>query len=114
MSDLGNLEYIKFNYNLIPPIIIKHYNLDKIANNGFAYVKFNEAWYRLKRSRNFAQDNLVKHLNKHGYIQAQHTNGLFVHQLQDISFTLVVNNFGIKYTNKGDVNHLIIDNNHAR
>ena len=44
-------------------------------------VKFNEAWYGLKQSRKIAQDNLVKHLNKHGYVQAQTTNGLFVHQL---------------------------------
>ena len=44
---------------------------------------------------------------KHGYIQAKNTNGLFVHDLWDISFTLVVKEFGIKYTNKDDVNHLI-------
>ena len=49
-------------------------------------------------------DYLLYHNN---YIQAEHTNGLFVHKLHSISFTLVVDDFGIKYTNKQDVDHLI-------
>ena len=35
-----------------------------------------------------------------------HTKGLFLHDTWDF-FTLVVNNFGIEYTNKNNVNHLI-------
>jgi hypothetical protein len=33
--------------------------------------------------------------------------GLWKHVTQPISFTLVVDNFGMIYVNKGDVNHLI-------
>ena len=35
------------------------------------------------------------------------TNGLFTHVLRDISFTLVINNFGIKFTIKQDCDYLI-------
>ena len=42
---------------------------------------------------------------KHGYKQAR-TPGLFIHETRPISFTLVVDDFGIKYTDKKDVVHL--------
>ena len=91
MSDLVDSEYDKFSYNLIPQRIIDHYKLDIIVDNGFVYAKI----------------DLVKHRNKHDYVQAEHTDGLFVHKIRDVYFTLVVDNFGIKYTNKQDVDHLI-------
>ena len=107
MSDLVDSEYVKFSYNLIPKRIIDHYKLDTIVDNRFVYAKINKAWYGLKQSGKIAHDDLVKHLNKHNYVQAEHTDGLFVHKLCDISFTLVVDDFGIKYASKDDVNHLI-------
>ena len=35
------------------------------------------------------------------------TEGLFLHKTRDISFTLVVDDFGIKYTKQADVDHLV-------
>ena len=107
MSNLVDSEYVKFSYNLIPKIIIDHYQLATIVDKGFVYAKINKTWYGLKQSGKVAPNNLVKHLNKYDYVQAEHTDGLFVHKLRDISFTLVVDDFGIKHTNKQDVDHLI-------
>jgi hypothetical protein len=42
---------------------------------------------------------------KHGYKQAR-TPDIFLHKTRPISFTLVVDDFGIKYTDKNDVEHL--------
>ena len=53
-----------------------------------------------------AHDDLVNHLEKFGYIKTL-VDGLFVHQTKNIAFTLVVDNFAIKYTNKADADHLI-------
>ena len=106
MSDLVDSAYVKFNYKFIPQRIIHHYKLDTIVDNGFVYAKINKAWYGLKQSGKIAHEDLVKHLNKHYYVQAEYTDGLFVHKLRDISFKLVLDNFGINYTNKDDVNHL--------
>jgi hypothetical protein len=61
----------------------------------------------LKQSGKIAHDDLVQHLAKYGYSKAKRTDGLFLHKTRDLSFTLVVDDFGIKYTNKDDVNHLI-------
>ena len=43
MSDLVDLEYVKFNYILILQRIIEHYNLNNIVENGFVYAKINKA-----------------------------------------------------------------------
>ena len=88
MSDLVDSEYVKFNYNFIPKRIIDHYKLDTIVDNGFVCAKINKTWYGLKQSGKIAHDDLVKHLNKHDYVQTEHTDGLFVHKLRAISFTL--------------------------
>ena len=46
-------------------------------------------------------------LGAEGYFQSRFTPGLWLHKTRDISFTLVVDDFGVKYTKKEDVNHLI-------
>ena len=68
MSDLVDVEYVKFNLSLIPQRIIDHYNLNNIAENGSVYAKINKAWFGLKQSGTIAHDDLVQHLAKHGYV----------------------------------------------
>jgi hypothetical protein len=41
------------------------------------------------------------------YVECKNTPGLWHHETRPISFTLVVDNFGVKYVNKEDVDHLI-------
>jgi hypothetical protein len=41
-----------------------------------------------------------------GYFEHVNTPGLWYHKSCPISFTLVVNDFGVKYVNKEDVDHL--------
>ena len=62
--------------------------------------------YGLKQSGTLANKELKMVLAKAGYFPSQHTVGLFVHKTRPISFTLVVNDFGVKYVNKADVLHL--------
>ncbi len=44
-----------------------------------------------------------KRLNKHGFGQSKLVPGLRKHDTQPIQFTLVVDDFGVKYTHKKDV-----------
>jgi len=50
---------------------------------------------------------MVAHLAKFEYFPTPHTEGLFKHKTRDISFTLVVDDFGIKYKKEEDLEHLI-------
>jgi hypothetical protein len=43
----------------------------------------------------------------HRYYEGMHTPGLWMHITHPISFTLVVDNFGVKYTRQKDIDHLI-------
>ena len=49
---------------------------------------------------------LEEQLKKLGYWQSKLVPGLWKHNTRPIQFTLVVDNFGIKYTRKEDVEHL--------
>jgi hypothetical protein len=106
-SLLPDSEYIRFKYDMIAPNMIKHYSLGKFVVDGFIYARIKKAWYGLKQSGKIAHDDLVEHLKKHGYVKAKRTDGLFVHKERDITFTLVIDDFGIKYTDKADVEHLV-------
>ncbi len=46
-------------------------------------------------------------MQKHGYSQSQTTPDLWKHDTRPISFSLVVNNFGVKYVGKENAQHLL-------
>ena len=105
-SFLEHPEYVKFRVSLIPPTIIEHYKLKPLIHNGISMPK-SKAWYGLKQSGKIAHNDLVRQLSKHGYHKSKCTEGLFLHKTRNIAFTLVVDDFAIKYTNKADVDHLL-------
>ena len=52
-------------------------------------------------------DKLKLHLAKFGYEPAPITPGLWRHQTQALQFSLVVEDFGIKYDLQEDITHLL-------
>jgi hypothetical protein len=104
-SFLPTPQYVRFLKSLIPPKFYEQYGLDYYADGDYVYARIVRAWYGLKESGKIAHDDIVAHMAKHGYKETR-TPGLFVHETRPISFTLVVDDFGIKYTNKNDVEHL--------
>jgi hypothetical protein len=50
---------------------------------------------------------LRRKLAPFGYHESANTPGLWRHKSRLLTFTLVVDNFGIKFVNKADVDHLI-------
>ena len=106
-SFLPESEYMKFKVELIPPNIIKHYNLERLIHNGYVYAKINKALYGLKQAGKIANNDLITHLAKHGYHPTELTEGLFTHETRSTCFTLVVDDFAVRYKNKEDADHLI-------
>ena len=106
-STLEQPEFVKFKLTMIPESIIQHYKLHQLAHNGYVYARIKKAWYGLKQSGKIAHDDLVQQLSKHGYHKSKYTEGLFTHEIRPIAFTLVVDDFAIKYTDKADVEHLL-------
>ena len=63
--------------------------------------------YGLPQSGILANKLLRECLLKHGYYEMPHTPALWKHVSQPISFTLVVDGFGIKYLGEEHAKHLI-------
>ncbi len=94
--------------DLFPQDIIDEYNLtSKVDHNGNVHCKVRQGMYGLPQAGIIAQELLEERLKKAGYTQSKLTPGYWKHKWRPISFTLVVDNFGIKYIGKEHVMHLI-------
>ena len=74
--------------------------------NGWIYFRIKKVIYGLKQAGLLSNKMLAEILNKEGYYQAKHTLGLWPHKTTEISFTLVVDDFRVKYVKKEDMHHL--------
>jgi hypothetical protein len=63
--------------------------------------------YGLPQAGILANQLLRKRLAPHGYTEAKHTPSLWQHATRPISFTLIVDDFGIKYVGNKHAQHLI-------
>ena len=54
-----------------------------------------------------ANKRLKRKLEPFGYHKCKNTPGLWYHTTKSITFTLVFDDFGLKYVDKSDVEHLI-------
>jgi hypothetical protein len=50
---------------------------------------------------------LQRSLSKDGYRPTQHTHGLWKHDTRPISFSIVVDDFGVKYVGREHAEHLM-------
>jgi hypothetical protein len=107
MAVLKFFEYMKIPLTLFPEWIIKQYNLCKHELNGFVHLQMRQAVWGLPQACILVNKRLCRKLVPFGYYESTHTLGLWCHEMRPILFTLVVDNFGIKYVNKEDVDHLI-------
>ena len=84
-----------------------HYEIPTIAHNGSVMVNIRWGMDGLPQAGILANVQLGQHLTQHGYHQTQHTHGLYRHETRNISFNLVVENFGIKYTDRVNIDYLL-------
>ena len=63
--------------------------------------------YGLPMARILAQELLETRLNAHGYQQSRFTPGLWTHKWRPICFSLVVDDFSVKYVGKKHADHLV-------
>ncbi len=92
---------------LFPEWVKKQYDLNKYASNGFVYLEMRRVVWGLPQAGILANKLLRCRLLPHGYYKCNNTPGLWKHQTRLIAFTLVVDNFGVKYVGKEHVDHLI-------
>jgi hypothetical protein len=70
------------------------------------YLEIRKGMYGLKQSGLLANQLLQKILAPYGYYPARHTPGIWLHKTTSIAFTLVVDDFAVKYLGKDNPHHL--------
>ena len=93
--------------NLFPQWIIDQYDLSTYAVDGLVHIEMRKAVYGLLQADILANKKLRCELKPHRYLEHENTPGLWYHKTRPISFTLVVDDFGVKYVGKEHVDHLI-------
>ena len=72
-------------------------------------VEIHKGMYSLSQARILAHQQLVKHIVKSLYLKCRHTSGLFTHQSDATSVTLVGGGgFGIKYVDNAHADWLLV------
>ena len=65
--------------------------------NGSVHIVANHGMHGLPQSGLLANELLEKRLNTRGYHQSKLVPGLWKHKWRPVQFTLVVDDFGVKY-----------------
>jgi hypothetical protein len=106
-APMDRYEYMRMPLRIIPEQLIEQYDLRSKAKNGFVYMEIRRAMYGLPQAGILANKLLKERLAKHGYYEVTHTPGLWKHISRPVQFTLVVDDFGIKYVGKEHADHLL-------
>ena len=64
---------------------------------GFVYLQMRNAVWELPQTGILANKLIHQCLAPHSYYECKHTPGLWKHTSRPITFTLVVDDFGVKY-----------------
>jgi hypothetical protein len=106
-TPMARKEYMRIPLASIPQSIIDEYALHDKAHKCLLLVEICKGMYGLLQAGILAFNQLKTHIATHGYAPCTHTPGLWTHSTRDITFSLVVNDFGIKYTNRDVTIHLL-------
>jgi len=106
-TPLDRYEYMRMPVNIIPESIMLQYNLEPLVHNGYVYTEIRKGMYGLPQAGKIANDRLTTFLAPYGYKPTPITPGLWRHTTKDLAFTLVVDDFGVKYTNQADAKDLM-------
>lgn len=106
-SNLGDYEYVRIPEHMLSDEIIALYDLKDKLVNGYVYAEVRKGMYGLPQAGRLANLQLQQFLEPHGYVPCPITPGLWKDINSDLMFTLVVDDFGVRYTTKSTVDRLL-------
>ena len=107
MTKMDNPEFMYLPRWIFPQECIDEYGIEYKFYNNKILVRINKGMYGLPQTGRLAYIELIKFLSKHGYVHAGLAAGLFKHVTRPMTFTLFVDDFGVKYNSREDAIHLI-------
>jgi hypothetical protein len=106
-TPLGRFEYMVINLASLPQKTIEKYDLNELAQDGKVYIEIQKGMYGLPQAGILATELLQRNLAKDGYRPTNHTHGLWTHNNRPISFSLVVDDFGLNNVSREHAEHLM-------
>ena len=101
-------EFLRMKLTHFPEDVIDHYKLkDKVDEKGNLYIRVEKGMYGLPQAGKIANELLEERLKQFEYEQSTVTPGFWKHKWRPISFTLVVEDFGVKYVGEKHLTHLL-------
>ncbi len=101
-------EYMQLRLADMPKDVIVHYKLNEIATpEGYIYCKIQKGMYGLPQAGINAQQLLKERLQKDRYRQSTTTPDLWQQDTRPISFSLIVDDFRVKYVGEENTQHLL-------
>ena len=92
--------------DVIPEKFHEAYGQKGKGKRVFVYMEIQKCMYSLPQAEILANKLLKKRLAKFGYLEMPHTPGPWNHVSRPIAFTLVFNDFRIKYVGRDHAEHL--------
>jgi hypothetical protein len=89
-----------------PEEIVNKCNLTALAVDGWVYIETRKGVYGLKQEGLLANQLLQKRLSPFGYYPVCNSPGMWLHKTRPIAFSLIVDDFEVKYTVKQHAYHL--------
>jgi hypothetical protein len=103
---LPRSEYIRIPLKFLSLKILDKHSLHPFILNNSILFEVTKSMYGLPHAGKIAQDNLIARLATHGYLQTG-TTCLFRHATNGVAFTLVVDDFGVKFQDPASADDLI-------
>jgi hypothetical protein len=100
-------EYMEMLLSRFLEEIVDKYNLHALAVDSWVHIGIRKGMYGLKQAGLPANQLLQSRLAPFGYYLARHTPGLWLHKTRPLIFSLIVDNFAVKYVAKQHADHLI-------
>ena len=98
---------MKLAFACIPDEIIDQYSLRTLSSDGWVYLEIRKVMPSLKQSCRIASYQLKAQLAHFGFAPVPRTAAIWKHATKPIIFSLVVDDFGVKYIGKENANHLV-------
>jgi hypothetical protein len=95
------------NLSPLPQETIDKYDLIELSQDGKVYIEIQKGMYGLPQAGILTNKSLRRNLAKDGYRPTQHTHGLWTHDTRPISFSLVVDDLGVKCVGREHAEHLM-------
>ena len=106
-TPMKKYQYMHIPVEHIPKDVMEQYNLKWLIINKHILVENCKDIYGLPHAGLITQKCINAHLLKFGYYKCKYTPVVYDHKIRTTTFTLVMDDFGIKYNTKEDATHLL-------